>query len=111
VGEKEQNMWVRMSIFQGAPNQTDEEVEQINKVIREDVLPSARGIEGYKGAISMGDRNSGKGISLTFWKTEEAMRASEDVANELRQRAAAEADEEIAGVERYEVYIYEPPNE
>jgi heme-degrading monooxygenase HmoA len=104
-------MWVRMSIFQGAPNQTDAEVEQTNKMLREKVLPSARQIEGYKGAISMGDKNSGKGISLTFWETEEAMRASEDAATELRQRAAEEADEEVAGVERYEMYIYEPPHE
>lgn len=102
-------MWVRMSTFQGSPDQSEEEVERINEVVREKVLPAARQIDGYKGVMSIGDRSSGKGISFTFWETEEAMRASEEAADKLRRQTAEESDEEIAGVERFEVYIYEPP--
>ncbi len=102
-------MWVRMSIFQGAPDQSKEQVEQNNKMIQETVLPSARQMEGFKGVLSLGDRKSGKGISLTFWETEEAMKASEESANQLRQKAADQTAEQVAGVERYEVYINELP--
>lgn len=102
-------MWVRMSIFQGAPDQTAEQVEQNNKIIQEKALPSARQMDGFKGVLSLGDRKSGKGITLTFWETEEAMKASEEAANQLRQQTADEAAEQIAGVERFEVYIYELP--
>lgn len=37
------------------------------------------------------------------------MRASEEAADKLRQQAADEVQEEIAGVERFEVYINEAP--
>lgn len=104
-------MWVRMSTLQGSPNQSDQEIEQILKVMRENVVPAARQMDGYKGVITIGDRDSGKGITMTFWESEDAMKASEEAANRLRQDAAQQIDEEIAGVERFEVYIYEPPRE
>jgi heme-degrading monooxygenase HmoA len=102
-------MWVRISTLQGSPNQSDEDVEQLLKVLRESVLPTARQMEGYKGVLSLGDRTSGKGVTLTFWETEETMRASEDAANKLRQQAADDMQEEIAGVERFEIFINEAP--
>jgi heme-degrading monooxygenase HmoA len=102
-------VWVRMSTLQGSPNQSDEEIAQVLKVLRENILPAARQMDGYKGVISVGDRSNGKGVTLTFWETEEAMQASEEAANKLRQQAADEMDEEISGVERFEVYINEPP--
>ncbi len=95
--------------FPGSTRQTEEQVQQNNEKIQEKVLPSARNMEGFKGVLSMGDRQSGKGISLTFWETEEAMKASEEEANQLRQQAADETADQVAGVERYEVYIYELP--
>jgi heme-degrading monooxygenase HmoA len=102
-------VWVRMSTFQGSPNQSDEEIEQQIKVVRENILPTAQQMDGYKGVVTVGDRGSGKSITLTFWDTEAAMRASEEAADKLRQQAADETDEEIAGVERFEVYILDPP--
>ncbi len=102
-------MWVRMSTLQGSANQSNEEIEGTLRVLREEILPTARQMDGYQGVITIGDRTSGKGITLTFWENEDAMRASEEAANSLRQKAADETDEEIAGVERFEVYIYEPP--
>lgn len=104
-------MWVRMSTLQGSPDQSDQDIEQMHKVMRENILPAARQMDGFKGVISLGDKSSGKGVTLTFWETEAAMRASEDAANKLRQQAAEETDEEISAVERYEVYIHEPPQE
>ena len=102
-------MWVRMSTLQGSPNQSDEEVEQLLTIMRENVIPTARQQDGYKGIVTLGDRKSGKGVSFTFWESEEAMRASEETANQLRQQAAEETGEEIAGVERFEVFINEAP--
>lgn len=103
-------MWVRMSTFQGSSEQSDEEIEQQITILREKILPTARQMDGYKGILSLGDRSTGKSISLTFWQSEEAMRASEEAADELRQHAADEGKEEIAGVERFEVYINEAPD-
>lgn len=103
-------MWVRMSTFQGSPGQSDDEVEQQVRILSENIIPTARQMDGYKGVLSLGDRSTGKSISLTFWESEEAMRASEEDADKLRQQAADEVQEEIAGVERFEVYINEAPS-
>ncbi|MDP8957348.1 MAG: hypothetical protein M3N24_10405, partial [Actinomycetota bacterium] len=66
-------------------------------------------MDGYKGVLTLGDRSTGKSVSLTFWESEEAMGASEEAANRLREQAADETQEQIAGVERFEVYINEVP--
>lgn len=102
-------MWVRMSTFQGSSEQSDEEIEQQIMILRENILPTARKMDGYKGILSLGDRSTGKSISLTFWESQEAMRASEEAAGRLRQHAADEVKEGVAGVERFEVYMNEAP--
>jgi heme-degrading monooxygenase HmoA len=103
-------MWVRMSTFQGSRGQSEDEIEQQVKILRENIIPTARQMGGYQGVLSLGDRSTGKSITLTFWESEEAMRASEEAADKLRQQAADEVQEEIAGVERFEVYINEAPS-
>jgi heme-degrading monooxygenase HmoA len=97
-------MHARVSIFEGAnPDQIDEMLRQV----REQVLPWAKQMEGFKGLIALGDRQSGKTLGITFWESEEAMRASEEAANQLRQESAEALGEQIAGVERYEVGLFE----
>jgi heme-degrading monooxygenase HmoA len=70
-------------------------------------VPQALQIAGYKGIIGLLDRESGKSLSVTFWEDEQAMRASEEEANRLRGESAEAGGETVAGVERYEVTIYE----
>jgi heme-degrading monooxygenase HmoA len=93
----------RVSIFEGSPDQIDEMLRQA----REQVLPSARQMDGFKGLIALGDRQSGKSLGITFWESEEALRASEEAANRMRGETAEASGEEIAGVERYEVGLFE----
>jgi heme-degrading monooxygenase HmoA len=93
----------RVSIFEGSPDQIDEMLRQA----REQVLPSARQMDGFKGLIALGDRQSGKTLGITFWESEEALRASEEAANRMRGETAEASGEEIAGVERYEVGLFE----
>jgi len=102
-------MWVRMSTFQGSAGQSDDEIERQLRTLSENIIPTARQMDGYKGVLSLGDRSTGKSISLTFWESQEAMRASEEAADKLRQQAADDVQEEIASVERFEVYINEAP--
>lgn len=102
-------MWVRMSTFQGSAGQSDDEIEQQVRTLKDNIIPTARRMDGYEGVLSVGDRSTGKSMTLTFWESEEAMRASEEAADKLRQQAADEVQEKIAGVERFEVYINEAP--
>lgn len=63
-------------------------------------------IAGFRGVISMVDRTSGDSLAVTLWESEEAMRASEEQANQMRQQMAQAAGDEIRGVERYEVDLF-----
>ena len=96
-------MFARMSILEGSPDQIDESLRQAREV----VLPGAKQIDGFKGMIALSDRQSGKNIGITFWESEEAMRASEEAASRLRQESAEASGDAIAGVERYEVGLFE----
>ena len=96
-------MYARVSIFEGPPDLMDESLRQA----REEVLPRAKQMEGFEGMIALGDRQSGKTLGITLWESEEAMRASEEAANQLRQESAEASSEHIAGVERYEVGLFE----
>ena len=96
-------MHARMSIFEGSPEQMDESLRQAREV----VLPRGRQLDGFKGMIALEDRQSGKTIGITFWESEEAMRASEEEANQLREESAEASGEAIADVERYEVSLFE----
>jgi heme-degrading monooxygenase HmoA len=104
-------MWVRMNKFQGPPNQSDQEIEQMLQPVQEKILPALRQQSGYKGVMNILDRSSGNGITLTFWESEEAMHASEEWANQARQQGAEDTGTEITGVERFEVFISEPPQD
>jgi len=64
-------------------------------------------MDGFRGMIALGDRQSGKTLGITFWESEEAMRASEEEANRLREESAEAGGDTIAGVERYEVGVFE----
>ena len=96
-------MHARVSMFEGSPDQIDEMLRQV----REQVVPQAKQNEGFKGMIALGDRQSGKTLGITFWESEEAMRASEEAANRLREGSAEASGGTVAGVERYEVGFFE----
>ena len=99
-------MHARVSIFEGSPDEIDEGLRQA----REQVLPRARQMDGFKGLIALGDRQSGKTLGITFWESEEAMRTSEEAANRLREESAEAGGGTVAGVERYEVGLFEVPS-
>jgi hypothetical protein len=97
-------MYARMSTVR-APGG---DVEQGRSVIRDQILPAARDLEGFQGVISIGDAASGTWRTITLWDTEGDMRASEERASELRRQAAeavgATAEPEV---ERCEVVYLE----
>jgi heme-degrading monooxygenase HmoA len=109
VGERRERreMHARMSIFEGRPDKIDEALRQAREV----VLPQAKEMDpGFKGIIALTDRQSGKMVGITFWESEEAMRATEEGANRLREESAEAGEGTVAGVERYEVGLFEVPS-
>ena len=82
------------------------ELEQLE----EQVLPQIQQQDGYRGFIALGDRQSGKMLSVTLWESEQAMRASEEAANRLRDESTEAVGGAVAGVERYEVRLFDVPS-
>ena len=91
-------MFARLGTWQGSA----EELERWIERAREHVKPSIRQDAGLKAAYWLVDRAGGKGLIVTFWETEEAMRASED-ARRHRQAATSTATGAQVTTERYEV--------
>ncbi|HEX6208639.1 MAG TPA: hypothetical protein VF058_09835 [Actinomycetota bacterium] len=92
-----------MTMFKG----TGEEFDEGARNARENVAPALRELEGFAGLLILGDRSSGRSMSVTFWETEDALRSSEEAAEEMRVETAARYDEEILGVETYDLVIDE----
>jgi hypothetical protein len=96
-------MHARVSSYEGgAPESLEESVRRG----REESLPAARELDGFAGAIALLDRRSGRHMVISLWENEEAMAASEEPADELRERQLTEG-ERVASVDRFEVAMLE----
>jgi heme-degrading monooxygenase HmoA len=96
-------MHARMSTLEGPPDEIDEGLREV----KEHVLPLLHQQDGFKGFIALGDRQSGKLIGITFWESEQAMQASEEVGDRTRSETAEATHDMIEAVERYEVGLFE----
>jgi len=55
-----------------------EKIDDCIEIYEKSVVPAARSQQGYKGAYLLVDRKTGKGISITLWKSEEDAISNED---------------------------------
>ncbi len=65
-------MYAMVTFIQAPEGQLDEGLE----LWHEHVLPVTMQRPGWKGVLSLVDRQTGRSIAVTLWETEEAMRAS-----------------------------------
>jgi heme-degrading monooxygenase HmoA len=56
--------------------------------VRDVVMPAMSHIDGFVGLSLMVDRDSGRCVATSAWRTEEAMRASASTVENIRQQAA-----------------------
>jgi len=66
-------MFARMTFLQVKLDCIDEAIELYEK----SVIPSAKRQRGFRGYCLLSNREDGKGISVTFWKTREDALANE----------------------------------
>ncbi len=96
-------MHARMSSLEGPTDQIDEGLRHV----REQVLPLLQQQDGFRGFIALSDRQSGKVVGVSFWESEQAMQASEEVGDRTRSDSAEAVSGAVVGVERYEVGLFE----
>jgi heme-degrading monooxygenase HmoA len=99
-------MHARMTTMEGSSERLAEGLREI----REDVLPQLQQQDGFKGFVVFDNRQSGELIGFSLWESEQAMQASEEVGERTRRESAETMSDTIAGVERYEVAIFEVPS-
>jgi heme-degrading monooxygenase HmoA len=105
-GRRHAGMHARMTTMEGSPERLTEGLREI----REDVLPQLQQQAGFKGFVVFDNRQSGELIGFSLWESEQAMQASEEVGERTRREAAETMSDTIAGVERYEVALFEVPS-
>ena len=89
-------MFARVSTYRGADS--DQLVEGFRN-IREPLEQ----MSGFSHAYFLVDRGTGKGMSITFWDSEDALSSSAAQADELRKRGSQAGGASIESVEHYEV--------
>ena len=90
-------MFARVATFESDPARVDDSIEMVRKEV-------AGGTpEGLKGAkmLMLVDRKSGKGIGITLFESEEAMRRGDEALNAMNPGAT----EQRRSVEFYEVPV------
>ncbi|HYY04378.1 MAG TPA: hypothetical protein VE736_10880 [Gaiellaceae bacterium] len=100
-GDAERAKAARVSTLEGSPASIDSSFGKFQS----ETLPKARELQGNVGFIGFADRKSGRATLITLWESPDAMRQSEQQANQLREQAAQSGGQRVAGVDRYEVAV------
>jgi heme-degrading monooxygenase HmoA len=97
-------MYARLSRFAGLdPERIDETVRQFE----EEQLPRLEQLAGFRGITVGVNHTAGQALSIALWESEAAMRESEKIATEARDRAVATAGPvRTPVVDNYEVVIH-----
>jgi heme-degrading monooxygenase HmoA len=94
-------MFARIGTWQGSPEDLENWVARAGEAVK----PNVQQQPGLAAAYWLVDREGGKGLTITFWESEEAMRASEEFRSQSQSQTSAATG---AGVttERFEVFDY-----
>lgn len=90
-------MHARVSTYEG---QADELVKAFDSV-----TGRLEELEGFSKAYFLVDRHGGRGMSITLWESEDALIASVERANQMREQASEQAGASIQSVDHFEVAL------
>jgi hypothetical protein len=91
-------MYARVATFNGDPAKVDEAIEMVRGEVGSNEVPE--GLEGAK-MLMLVDRQSGKGIGITLFDSEDAMRRGDEALNAMSPGNT----EQRTSVEFYEVPV------
>ncbi len=98
-------MHARVLRLTGSAEKIDDGVENY----KSRVAPALRDQDGYGGARLLINRETGAGMSITFWRDEDASRASFDALTSLRAEASSRFGAESPETKAYEAVIQHRP--
>jgi heme-degrading monooxygenase HmoA len=95
--------WNRVSMLDLAPNDVGAAVETFNA----STLPALDALDGFCAAILCADRERGRAVAVTTWRDRDALKASDERANALREEVRDKTHGQIAAVMEMEIVISE----
>jgi hypothetical protein len=91
-------MYARVATFESDPARVDDAIELVRSEVDGE---TPAGLEGAR-MLMLVDRNSGKGLGITLFESEEAMRRGDEALNAMSPGAA----ERRTSVEFFEVPVH-----
>jgi hypothetical protein len=92
-------MHARVTRFKSEPARVDDGIRNI----KDNVIPNAKKLTGFKGGYWLVDRKTGTGFGVTLFESEAALQSSDEAAKKIREQVTTTGITQITGVERYEV--------
>jgi len=92
-------MYARVATFESDPSTVDEAIAMVRSEVESDQVPA--GLEGAK-MMMLIDRETGKGLGVTIFDSEDAMRRGDEALNAMSPGAS----ERRTSVEFYEVPVH-----
>ncbi len=93
-------MYARVATYEWRPERVEEA-----RAIFEDGFGRLRDMEGISEAFFLVDSAECEAMTISLWESEDALRASEQAAEEVRERGAAVGGGAVKAVARYEVVL------
>ena len=94
-------MFARVTAVQVSPGQVGPGIESF----KQQVLPAAKSVDGYKGSLLLVDRATGKSIGITLWVSEEARQAAAAAVDDARKATIEAMGASVPPVDEYEVAL------
>jgi len=91
-------MYARVATFEGAPAGVDDSIREVRAAVEASETPP--GLEGAK-MLMLVNRETGKGLGITLFESEEAMRRGDEALNAMNPAGP----ERRTSVEFYEVPV------
>lgn len=92
-------MYARVTVVQGSPDKIEQGIDSFNS----QVLPTVKGVAGYRAGFLLVERETGKAIGITLWETEDARRQGGEAVAAARAATIKAMGGEVPSVEEYEV--------
>ncbi len=97
-------MYARLVSFSGADA---EKREGAIATIRERVIPTLRGFDGFAGYIALYDEDGGRAKGLLLWESKETAEAAEPKLAEMRGQVAISMGLTLESADLYEAPVVE----
>ena len=98
-------MHARSAVIEMSPDKVDDAV----RFWKDEQIPKYREQQGYKGFTLLVNRDSGKALGVSFWESEDALRASDELGQQARAGLAETSSGTEQPRENWEVVVDDQP--